>query len=235
MAFSEDSLNVGQSFLNDYERSKFDAERLVHDFAAHGGSAFVYRLGNVSAHSRSGHFQRNAAENRLVHLLRACVKLRRVPDVAEDVVVLSPVDVVARSVLEISRSASVTGGTFHVDSPYELRFGDVFAALRRHGFVLQLDGSDGFAAFFRRHLDVTDEELTLAHFWAQRPQRRVRYRHARTHRLLDDLGVRFPRPDDEWLDGFVSSLVRSGALPRPPRDQEHPVRRRRTPCPTSLE
>ncbi|MEU9197835.1 amino acid adenylation domain-containing protein [Streptomyces hundungensis] len=211
--FCEDSLNIGQRFLNEYERSKYDAERLVHDFAARGGGGFVYRSGNVSGHSRTGRFQRNVGDNRLVQLLRACARLGRAPDLGARTLALSPVDTVAEGILEISRSPRVRGGTFHVDTHHEVTYEEVFAVLRDLGCPLERDEATEFGPLFARHLADGDEQIALAHFWAVRPERNVRYDHTRTRGLLAELGVEFAPLDRAWLRAYLGGLVEQGQIP----------------------
>lgn len=214
--FSEENLNIGQRFLNEYERSKYDAERIVHEFAAAGGAGFVYRSGNVTGHSVTGRFQRNGGDSRLVQLLRATVQIGRVPRVDARTVALSPVDVVAEGILAISRSERVSGGTFHVDTHHEVLYADLFAALRELGFVLDPDEAADFAPLFADHLAGGDERIALAHFWASRPERNVRYDHRRTRRLLTRLDVLFPAPGRTWLHAWLTGLIDRGELPHRP-------------------
>ncbi|MGC4864785.1 amino acid adenylation domain-containing protein [Micromonospora sp. DT53] len=213
VAFSEESLDVGQRFLNEYERSKYAAERVVHEFVAAGGRAFVYRCGNVSGHSRSGRFQRNAGSSRLVQLLRGCAHLRRVPSLGPDTLTLSPVDVVAEGILAISRSAAVDGGTFHVDSRHTMTYQEVFDALRAVGCVLEQDPAPTFADLFGRYVEAGDERTSLAYFWASRAERNVRYERSRTLRTLAGLGVEFPAPTRDWLIAYLTRLVDQGEIP----------------------
>ncbi|WP_369173056.1 thioester reductase domain-containing protein [Streptomyces sp. R28] len=210
--FSEDSLNIGQSFLNEYERSKYEAERLVRDFAAHGGGGFIYRSGNVTGHSQSGRFQRNGSDNRLVQLLRACIRLGRVPRVGAETLALSPVDTVAEGILEISRSARVRGGTFHVDTPHQVSYEEIFEVLRGLGCAVEDDPAPDFATLFARFIGGGDEQISLAHFWASRPERNVRYDHARTRRLLSHLGVEFEPLDRDWLRAYFTELIQQGEI-----------------------
>lgn len=214
--FCEDTLNIGQGFLNEYERSKYEAERVVHEFTAAGGTGFVYRSGNVTGHSVTGRFQRNGGDSRLVQLLRAAVRIGRVPGVDARTVALSPVDVVAEGILEISRSERVSGGTFHVDTDHEVPYADLFAALRDLGFDLEPDAAADFAPLFADHLADGDEQIALAHFWASRPERNVRYDHSRTHRLLTRLDVSFPAPDRSWLHAWLTGVIDQGELPLRP-------------------
>ncbi|MER8257408.1 amino acid adenylation domain-containing protein [Streptomyces albidoflavus] len=221
--FSEDSLNVGQSFLNEYERSKYRAEQLVREFADGGGGGFIYRSGNVTGHSVTGRFQRNGGDNRLVQMLRSCARLGRVPATGDQGVVLSPVDLVAEAMLALSLSTRVTGGTHHVDAHQEVAYTELFAAMREAGCTLEPTGARGFAALFGAALERgdVDETLSLAHFWAGRPARAVRYDHTRTRRALADLGVAFPVLDRAWLRRFFTDLVRRGELPSGTHNKEY--------------
>ncbi|MDT8916012.1 AMP-binding protein [Amycolatopsis sp. PS_44_ISF1] len=204
--FFEDCLDIGQRFLNEYERCKFDAERLVARFAARGGTAFIYRSGDVTGHSATGRFQRNAEDNRLVQMLRAAVALGRVPAIGDRTLALSPVDTVAEGILAISRDATVSGGTFHVDTPHTLVYRDVFAVLRDLGHDLAEGPARDFAELLAPHVGG-HHDLGLAYFWANRPERNVRYNHTRTHRLLAELGVVFPELDRVWLRRFLAGLT----------------------------
>ena len=108
--FGEDSLDVGQSFRNPYEHSKFEAERLVRARTS-GLPAQVLRPSIVVGDSRTGW---TSSFNVLYPPLRAfahgaipALPARRAAPV--DVV---PVDYVADSVHELSRSGP--NGTFHL-------------------------------------------------------------------------------------------------------------------------
>jgi thioester reductase-like protein len=210
--FSENSLNIGQRFLNEYERSKHDAERLILDFASDGGTAFIYRSGNVTGHSSSGRFQRNAGDNRLVQILWACVYLGLTPRVGDEMLSLSPVDIVAEGVFEISRNTRLQGGTFHVDTPYQVSYEEIFAVLRELGCKIADDPARDFSTMFARFLRGGDEQVALAHFWASRPERNVHYDHTRTLRLLGDLGVRFAPPGRSWLRAYITGLIKQGHI-----------------------
>ncbi|GAA2003241.1 AMP-binding protein [Catenulispora subtropica] len=215
--FAETDLDIGQRFLSEYEESKFQSELLVRRFAAAGGSAFVYRTGNVTGHSATGRFQRNGGDNRLVQLLRALVKLGRVPGGGDQTVVLSPVDTVADAVFALSTAPGGSGGVFHVDAARGVPYRAVFDALRDLGFDLRPTPHEGVDDLVRAHADVDDPELALAYVWAGREDRNVSYRCAATHRRLDRLGVRFTDLDRAWLGRFCKHLIDTGVL-----TQRHP-------------
>ncbi|WP_070106610.1 non-ribosomal peptide synthetase [Burkholderia plantarii] len=212
VVFSEATLDVGQTFLNAYERTKFRAEQRVAEFASRGGRAFVYRSGNVSADSRSARFQHNAADNRFVQLLRAAAKLGRLPLDVGEAEAFSPVDLVARGIVALSLGAAQTGGVYHVDSPWTCEMSEVFEVLRDLGVPLEAGSQPSFAALFGSPEHAGDRDVALGYFWASRPARNVRFDHSRTLRLLERTGCRFERPRREWLRRFLTHLIETGAL-----------------------
>jgi amino acid adenylation domain-containing protein/thioester reductase-like protein len=218
--FGEDDLDIGQRFLSEYEESKFRAELLIRRFAVEGGSAFVYRAGNVTGHSVTGRFQRNGGDNRLVQTLRALTKLGRAPDSPDggggsgEQIALSPVDTVADAVFALSTSAQTAPGTFHVDAGRGVAYQDVLRALRGLGFDLCPAGPATMADLIREHPDTGDPDLALAALWAGRRRRNVAYRNLRTHQQLGGLGVRFADLGPGWLERFLRHLMDEGILVR---------------------
>jgi amino acid adenylation domain-containing protein/thioester reductase-like protein/non-ribosomal peptide synthase protein (TIGR01720 family) len=227
--FSEDSMDVGQEFQNFYESSKYEAECLVKNFEMMGHGGFIYRSGNVSAHSRTARFQRNAADNRFVQFLAACVKVGRLPQHLGDPIVLSPVDTVAAGIVAISMDAGLKGGVFHVDSPHEIPMHKVFDTLKHQGLSLQTSAHACFANVFGEVRGSADADLALGYFWAMRKPRNVHYSHERTQQTLQRLGLSFEPLGDEWLQAFARSLSQQGVFgSRAQRPFSPPIRPIRT-------
>jgi thioester reductase-like protein len=108
--FSEEDLDVGQSFRNPYERSKFEAEQLVRRRAA-GLPAQVLRPSIVVGDSRTGW---TSSFNVLYPPLRALARgaIPALPARRDAPVDVVPVDYVADSIHELARRGP--DGTFHL-------------------------------------------------------------------------------------------------------------------------
>lgn len=224
--FTEQCGDFGQEFQNHYESSKYRAEELVQRFRKEGGQGFIYRSGNVSGHSRTARFQRNARDNRFVQFLTACVKAGQLPRNFDEPIVLSPIDEVAAGIAAISLDSAVDGGVFHVDSMHEIRLRDVFEALRAAGIDFEASEHSDFYALFsslcdRRSGEERDPELSLGLFWAMRKQRNVRYNNKATHALMSRMRCSFTRLDPEWISRFVSGLADAGVFGRPATARFH--------------
>ncbi|MCP3717392.1 thioester reductase domain-containing protein [Paraburkholderia sp. CNPSo 3281] len=211
--FDEAALDVGQDFLNAYERSKFKAEQLVRAFFLNGGAGAIYRTGNVSGHSRTSRFQRNGADNRFIQFLRAALKAGERPRQLGEDIVLSPVDRVVEAIVTLSLHGEPGGQTFHVDSPWPVTIASVLDALEAAGERLAESAHPTFADVFGKGEQSHDRDVSLGYFWARREQRDVVYNNDHTLALLGRLGFGFEPLDAEWLKQFVGQLAAAGALP----------------------
>lgn len=210
--FDEGSMNIGQEFQNHYEATKYCAEQLVRQFHLREGRGFIYRSGNVSGHSRTARFQRNARDNRLVQFLAGCAKLRALPRELEEPLVLSPVDEVANGIVAISLNSATHGGVFHVESPHGLCLKRLFDAFQDIGIEWRKSGHRSFSELFGDASCRDDADIRLARFWANRQARNVRYSHTKTHALLRTLGCSFSQLDDAWISRFIQGLDQQGVF-----------------------
>lgn len=210
--FSESDLNIGQQFTNEYERSKYEAETLVNEFIMAGGRAFIYRAGNVSAHSKTGRFRRDARQNRLVQTIRALVKTRECPIDLGEPFVLSAVDDVARAIIVLSHNGHSASGTFHVDGDRAITLRDFVIELDRLGISLKHSQRPSLAALFGADAFRGDADIALGSYWSGRARRNVQYDNSRTLAQLRGLGVMFTPFDALRVRRFLLHLIEQGAL-----------------------
>lgn len=108
--FSEDQLDVGQRFGNDYEHSKFRAEQLVRDSGVRWA---VVRPGIVTGDYRTGDSRLHKHIYPVLKLI-AEAKLRTLPGSYAATLALSPIGYVADVVATVvEKFAAATGYTFH--------------------------------------------------------------------------------------------------------------------------
>ncbi|MGN6372260.1 MAG: SDR family oxidoreductase, partial [Solirubrobacteraceae bacterium] len=110
--FSEDQLDVGQTFRNSYEQSKFEAELLVQDRRA-TLPVTVLRPSIVVGESASGW---TTSFNVLYWPMRAFARgaYAALPARREAPVDVVPVDYVAEAIVELTGAREAEGATFHL-------------------------------------------------------------------------------------------------------------------------
>lgn len=118
--FTEDALDEGQTFLNHYESTKFEAERLVRAAMVDGLPATVYRPGIVVGDSRTGETQKFDGPYFLAAFLRRQLCVAVVPAVGGiDRVKVSvvPRDFVIEAMDQLSVLDRSVGRTFALTDP----------------------------------------------------------------------------------------------------------------------
>ena len=132
--FGEDDLDVGQTFRNHYESTKFEAELLVQRATAGGLPATIYRPGIVVGDSRTGATQKYDGPYFLATFLRRQLPLAVVPAVADPDRVrfcLVPRDFVVEAMDRLSLLEQSRGRTYALtdpDPPTARQLVDTFAS-----------------------------------------------------------------------------------------------------------
>ncbi|MFD5074443.1 AMP-binding protein [Streptomyces sp. NPDC058371] len=202
--FGEADLDIGQSFHNSYERSKFSAEELVRSWASSGRQAVVHRSGHIAAHSRSGVFQRNVADNRVYQLIRGYILAGAAPRRPGTRFAFSHVDTVAGGIAALALQPYTAPGTYHVETPYELPHDELVGWLNDCGYPVTLTGDDDFAEIISRVEQQHQVAARLAETWSRLPDRNIVVDSSYTTSVLARAGVRFAEPTREWWAAALS-------------------------------
>jgi thioester reductase-like protein len=129
----EDELEMGQSFGNAYEASKYEAERLVRDAQARM-PATIYRPSIVVGDSHTGEIDRFEGPYSLAILLVASPLAVPLPLPRNGIAPLNavPVDFVVEAALSIGQNPAGIGRTVHLVDPAPLSVRRVYELLARH-------------------------------------------------------------------------------------------------------
>ncbi|AXG79013.1 AMP-binding protein [Streptomyces paludis] len=211
--FSEADLRIGQSFRTPYEKAKFRAEETVRAWAASGRQAYIHRSGHIAAHSRTGEFQQNIADNRIYQTVRGYVLAGAAPSRPATTFAFSHVDTVAAGIAAIADCPYAAPGVYHVESPHTVAHDELVGWINGHGCPVRLTDDAAFAAALARAERHHPDMARLASAWAQLGDRNVVVDSAWTHTVLDRLGVRFAEPSARWWSAALSWATGVGFLP----------------------
>lgn len=132
--FSEDDVpELGPWLSMGYAQSKWAAEALLRLAGKHGCPVVIYRLGTVTGHSRTGTWNTDDYQYRL---LETSIGLGGIPKIS-DTVDMTPVDYVAQALGFLSLRAESVGKTFHLVNPDPIRLGDFAALLSDLGYPVR--------------------------------------------------------------------------------------------------
>lgn len=217
--FSEADFDMGQYFISDYEKSKFEAEKLVRSFSGSGGNATIYRVNHIAADSRYGRFQQNIHQNRIFQLIKGMILLKKIPDTYNEWVSFSHVDIVASAIIHSCMGGiNDQEGCLHIDNPHYISFMQIADMLRDLGYMVDVVDMAAFrnavSSFSSRNsnkrtIDVMDS-------WIQRSidfPRRVNYINKKSLDLMAEAGLYFPETDIDWFYCMIQEGVRAGFFP----------------------
>ena len=128
--FTEKRLYLGQYLGNQYIHSKFMAERLILEAAAHRGlDAKIIRVGNLAARSTDGEFQANFSTNSFMGRIRVYNMLGCCPyDMRSKHLEFSPINEVSRAITLLA-TAPKECTVFHPYNIHSQLLGDVLEKL----------------------------------------------------------------------------------------------------------
>ena len=203
-----------EGLVTGYQQTKWVAEHKLDAARQQGIPVSCYRVARVSGDSRTGACQ---TDDLLWRILKGSMQAGGIPDHADMLLDLVPVDHVAAALVWLSRQPDTAGGTFHLANPQLTSFRAVVAHLRGLGWPLpdidrekwaELVGADpGNAAhplvdaFMETAWDPEGVEIPLDP--------------SATVARLDGSGVECPPVDAPLLDRYVGYFLRNGFLDRP--------------------
>jgi thioester reductase-like protein len=225
--FGEDDLDVGQRFRNAYERSKYEAEHLVRNYAAELPAVTILRPSIIVGESNTGW---TPAFNVLYVPLRAFAqrRLRVLPATPSAPVDVVPADYVADAIIELTRHDEEGLSTYHlVAGERATTVGELIELsarqlrrrpppiipprLYRSAFPLLVACSGSRSRAALRRLAPFLPYYTM----------RARYRRDRAAHRLDPVGLR-PPPLDSYYERLLDYAAASSWGKRP-LSRAHPT------------
>jgi nucleoside-diphosphate-sugar epimerase len=131
--YYEDDLEAGQKFHNAYERTKYEAERLVRA-AMRQLPITVVRPGIIVGDSRTGEIDKLDGPYYLLVLIATNTSGVRLPLLgrSEAALHLVPIDYVVEAAWHVARGETAAGKTFHLVDPAPMSVRAVFEAVAEH-------------------------------------------------------------------------------------------------------
>lgn len=213
--YTEEDFDIGQEFLTPYEQSKFEAEKIVRNTMAMRNKTYIYRMGHVAAHSKTGAFQQNISDNRIYQIAKAYVLMGVAPRLKKETLAFSHVDIIAKSIAGIGADATLPSGTFHVESPHNILHSDLIQAIISCGYDVNVVSLKRFIDNIENAASEGNRTAMMASLWMQRESRNLSYRQDKTIAQLSTLGIHFPKPDVEWFRRALICAMEAEFLPAP--------------------
>ena len=200
-----------------YTQSKWVSEQMVVEAGRRGLPVYVYRLGRVAGHSRTGACQ---TYDFVWQATKIGIEMGAAP-VLDMMLDVSPVDYVVRALVHLSRQPKLRGEAFHLLSPTEIAETDFLTWLGRYGYHAErLTFQEWCDRVVRRAAELSDRTAgALAPFlsgtWPLDRIPAAHYDQSNVESGLAGSGIECPPITDELLHTYLGYFRDSGYLPAP--------------------
>lgn len=225
----ETDLDVGQRFDDmDYERSKFESEKIIHSAGKKGLKWVIVRPGNIWGESTNGRYPLAHTKVKGIYyeMVKALVETGLTFN-AQDDFDITPVDYVAEaSLYAIFNIEKFNGKTLNLTNPNPITFNDIVSFLRDFGYRIDtINMSDYMEALAQNRLyrygqpyrSVFTDLLGLFYSGMELTEK-AKYSTQLTTELLSGSGIQCPLSDRTLLFHYFNYLIECEFI-APPQQQ----------------
>jgi thioester reductase-like protein len=128
-----DPLTHSSGMKLSYSQSKWVAEKLAAIARLRGIPVSIYRPPFISGHSQTGTWY---TDDIICRMIKGCIQLGSMTSLT-DILDLSPVDYVSKSIVYLSRQRGATGQSFHLNNPQPISWKELTDFIRSLGFKIE--------------------------------------------------------------------------------------------------
>jgi len=217
MLYTEYHHDEGQYNPNVYARSKFEAEKSVLAYRARGVNASIYRVGNLAAHSRTGRFQENIADNAFYAVLKAYTHLGKLPVMRDMVEDIAFIDAAASALVLLMGRPGFVNETFHLQNEQPFPMELTARILSEKGYEVEPVSPGQFFRFLEENIDNPEKRYHIDRLLLHMEMlggggslTRTRIVSRRSDRILEGLGFQWPVVSEEYLSRMIDYCIKTG-------------------------
>ena len=120
---------------NGYTLSKWVSEKIsLYAAQTKDLPVAIYRPGNITGNSQRGYS--NYQQNHILLVLKGCIQMGVAPNFSFPIE-LTPVDILAQTIVKLSLLRDVKGKSYNLDNPIKTTINEYFKEAKRYGFKLE--------------------------------------------------------------------------------------------------
>ncbi|MCV9927838.1 AMP-binding protein [Flavobacterium sp. LS1R49] len=213
--FSEHHFDINQKFLSGYEKSKFQAEKIVRMAFDQGLKGKIYRVGHIGAHSVTGKFQKNAGDNRVIQVLNGIIALNQIPVSYTEKISFSYVDVISNIITSMALQKIICDlDCIHLENTAYFSIKEIASIMNHIGYPCKIVDD---AVFKNAVLNFKGSEKEYEciygyNIWVNRflsQKRNVKYLSNESNEIFSKYGVIFPELSKDWLKKLIVGQLKS--------------------------
>jgi thioester reductase-like protein len=219
--FTENDFNIGQNLGgNVYLKSKFDTEKMILESARKGLDISIFRVGNLTGRYSDGLFQSNIDDNWFYGLLKFFITLKTIStDIYEWRVELTPVDICANAVLELTKLYDCKTKIFHLFNDNKVKMGDIVKVFDSLESNITVVDSESYRKKIEQIAnDVNSKDILIGIVNVSNQNKTFNTASSTevsckiTKSILKQLGIEWPEVDHEYLKRLFQYMLTIGFI-----------------------
>lgn len=205
---------------NVYNQSKLQAENVVRKAAInHHIPVTIYRVGNLSCHSKTGAFQRNIDDNAFYRMMKSMLYLGKAPK-ANWFVDFTPIDYASKAIVSLASQEGTNGQTFHLCNPKQLSYTSFIKYMKELGYQIDLMESEDYEDWLLNgdHSEESQEILSLAIAQLEgegASDSELRFKCENVQSFLQSTNIHCAEPDQQFIQLMIEYGVKTNYFPKP--------------------
>lgn len=197
-----------------YSQSKWVAEKLATIARARGIPVSIYRPPFISGHSQTGAWYRDDV---ICRMIKGCIQMGSMTSLT-DILDLSPVDYVSKSIIYLSRQRETLGKSFHLNNPQPISWKELTDFIRSLGYPLTyISYQDWQSQLSNRAISQLNPLYPLLPFFLKNSSQHQQAREPKitcqaTQTALKEGSIICPPVDTKLLNTYFDYFIRSGFL-----------------------
>ncbi|MGF7049483.1 amino acid adenylation domain-containing protein/thioester reductase-like protein [Paenibacillus sp. DS2015] len=214
-----DTYDYTVSIENVYTNSKLEAEKLVVRTCQEEGVAVtVYRVGNLSCHSRTGAFQSNIDSNAFYRMLKGMLLLKKAPQVSWQVDI-TPIDYAGQAITALMHHEDTVGKMFHICNPIQIPYEEMIGFFHKYGYDITLLDWTAYEAWVLDSSQPKEQaglELAMAQLEGDGAKNSIyRYTCPQTSEYLLPSNVTCQEPNEAFFKLMIDHAIAVGYFDKP--------------------
>ncbi|MCX8074373.1 MAG: amino acid adenylation domain-containing protein [Clostridia bacterium] len=214
--FTEKLLYIGQHYNeNPYVMSKYEAEHALYEMRDKKNLKLsVIRVGNLTGRYSDGYFQKNISENAFYNILKSMILIQKIPvSMLDKEIDFTAVDLCADALVKFVMLKQSEGQVIHITNIYSTKVSQIIELMNELGIHIDVVSDEEFGMI---SYTISNDIKTMNYLDGLindiNSDRRVTFnsrviiRSNDSNKLINKLGIRFSKLDEEYLSKIIKFM-----------------------------
>ncbi|OPZ93993.1 MAG: Linear gramicidin synthase subunit D [Firmicutes bacterium ADurb.Bin419] len=203
---------------NIYEKTKYEAEKIVREYMFRGYPVRIFRTGFIMGDSTNGKFKKDIHADAMYRFIKAAIQMGVVPDSKNDLVEFSPVDFASNAIVMLSLNTKSIGKTLHICNPNPVSRNQLWGYIKDSGYNISITDSEWYKEnvySFRNDDEYMKGLQNIIVYLDDFYSTEIRYDSSIAQKYLSESELNCPRIDKNIIQTYVNYCIKVGYLQKP--------------------